>query len=239
MLRLIGLVVSIALADALNPATVAPGLYLAAREHPRRAVLEFTGAIAAVFFAGGVLLTVAPGQLLLALIPHPGPTIRYIVETVAGVSMLAAAALLWVYRRRLGRRDSGESEPKRRSPVLLGVTIAAVELPTAFPYFAAIAAIVAAGLNVAQELILVAIYVVCFVSPLLAIVVTLIVAGDRAEQPLGAARDFLQAHWPVILAALALVAGLFVTALGVTGLIGGVPGRVGRVSRGLRHVISH
>ena len=57
MLRLIGLVVSIALADALNPATVGPGLYLASGEHPRRAVLEFTGAVAAVNFAGGVLLT--------------------------------------------------------------------------------------------------------------------------------------------------------------------------------------
>ena len=65
------------------------------------------------------------------------------------------------------------------------------------------------------------------------------VAGDRAEQVLTAARDYLQAHWPVLLAALALVAGLFVTALGVTGLISGVPGRVGRVSRGLRRVISH
>ena len=117
MLRLIGLVVSIALADALNPATVGPGLYLASGEHPRRAVLEFTGAVAAVNFAGGVLLTVAPGQLLLALIPHPGATLRYIAETVAGVSMLIAAALLWVYRRRLGRRNEHESEPKRRSPV--------------------------------------------------------------------------------------------------------------------------
>jgi cytochrome c biogenesis protein CcdA len=238
MLRLIGLVVSIALADALNPATVAPGLYLASGDHPRRAVLEFTGAVAAVNFAGGVLLTVAPGQLLLALIPHPGATLRYIAETVAGISMLIAAELLWIYRRRLGRRAVRESEPKRRSPVLLGVTIAAVELPTAFPYFAAIAAIVAAGLNVVQELILVAIYVLCFVSPLLAIVVTLMVARDRSEQVLTAARDYLRAHWPVLLAILALVAGLFVTALGVTGLIGGVPGGVGRVSRRLRHVIS-
>jgi cytochrome c biogenesis protein CcdA len=239
MLRLIGLVVSIGLADALNPSTVAPALYLASGEHPRRAVLQFTGAVAAVFFAGGVLLTVAPGQLLLALIPHPGATLRYIAETVAGISMLIAAVLLWVYRRRLGRRDSGDSEPKRRAPALLGLTIAAVELPTAFPYFAAIAAVVAAGLNVAQELVLVAIYNLCFVSPLLAIVVTLMVAGDRAEQVLTGARDYLHSHWPVLLAILALVAGLFVTALGVTGLIGGVPGRVGRVSRGLRHVISH
>jgi cytochrome c biogenesis protein CcdA len=238
VLRLIGLVASIALADSLNPATVAPGLYLASGERPRRAVLQFTAAIAAVNFVGGVVLTVGPGQLLLALIPHPGATLRYIAETVAGVAMLIAAVVLWIYRDRLGRQHKEKAEPKRRSPVLLGVTIAAVELPTAFPYFAAIAAIVAAGVNVAQEVTLVAIYTLCFVAPLLAIVLTLMVAGERAEQILTRARDFLQAHWPVILAVLALVAGLFVTALGVTGLISGVHGRVGRVSRSLRHVIS-
>jgi hypothetical protein len=43
---------------------------------------------------------------------------------------------------------------------------------------------------------------------------------------------------PVILAALALLAGLFATALGVTGLTSGVSGGVGRGSRRLRHVIS-
>jgi hypothetical protein len=92
--------------------------------------------------------------------------------------------------------------------------------------------------SVAQEVILVAIYTLCFVAPLLAIVLTLMVAGERAEQILTRARDFLQEHWPVVLAILALVAGLFVTALGVTGLISGVHGRVGRVSRSLRRVIS-
>ena len=47
MLRLAGLVVSIALADSLNPSTVGPALYLAAAERPRREVLRFTGTVAA------------------------------------------------------------------------------------------------------------------------------------------------------------------------------------------------
>ena len=37
MLRLIGLVVSIGLADSLNPTTLAPALYLASGEHARDA----------------------------------------------------------------------------------------------------------------------------------------------------------------------------------------------------------
>jgi len=238
MLRLLGIVVSIGLADSLNPSTVAPGLYLATTERPRRAVLQFTSAIAGVFFLGGVVLTVGPGQALLALIPHPGARLRYIAETVAGVAMLIAAGLLWRNRQRLGHRVSSDEPPKERPAVLLGLTIAGVELPTAFPYFAAIVAIVAAGLDVVQELILVAVYCLCFVLPLLTIAVILAVAGDQATEVLDRVRDYLRAHWPVLLAALALVAGLFVTALGVTGLTSGVRGRVGVVSRRVRRVIS-
>jgi cytochrome c biogenesis protein CcdA len=238
MLRLVGLVVSLGLADSLNPSTVGPALYLATGERPRRAVLRFTGTLTAVFFVGGLVLTVGPGQLLLALIPHPDATVRYIAETVAGVAMLVVAAVLWVRREQLGHRHHDSSEPKNHSAGLLGVIIAAIEFPTAFPYFAAIAAIVASGLSVPQEALLVAIYNLCFVLPLLAIVVVLTVAGDRADRVLTTAREYLQTHWPVIVAVLAFVAGLFTLALGITGLTSSAPGSVGRVSRRLRRVIS-
>jgi cytochrome c biogenesis protein CcdA len=121
---------------------------------------------------------------------------------------------------------------------VVGATIAAVELPTAFPYFAAIAAIVAAGLNPLQELFLVGLYNACFVLPLIAILAVLAVAGDRAERILQRVRAYLRAHWPVLVAGLALIAGVFVTVLGVTGLTSGLHGRLGRESRRLRHFIS-
>jgi hypothetical protein len=35
---------------------------------------------------------------------------------------------------------------------------------------------------------------------------------------ISAARNFLQHHWPTVLAGLALVAGLFIVTLGLTGL---------------------
>ncbi len=238
MLRLAGLVVSIGLADSLNPSTVAPALYLAAGERPRRDVLRFTATVAVVFLTGGLVLTVGPGQLLLALIPHPGATVRYIAETVAGAAMIVASVVLWLRREELGHRSRNAEPPKHHSPALLGITVSVIELPTAFPYFAAIAAIVASGLNVVQEVILVAIYNLCFIAPLLGIVAVLMVAGDRAERVLSSVRDYLHTHWPVIVAVLALLAGLFTAALGVTGLTSGVNGGVGRVSRRLRRVIS-
>jgi cytochrome c biogenesis protein CcdA len=238
VLRVLGLVVSIGLADSMNPSTIAPALYLAAGEAPVRNLIEFTLAVFAVCLLGGALIVLGPGEALLALVPHPSATTRYVLETVAGVAMLVAAGYLWRRRERLGHRPRKATPKQSRSSALLGATIAAVELPSAFPYFAAIAAIVGSGLSLGQRLLMLVIYNVCFVLPLIVILGILVVAGDRATQILGRAREYLERRWPVLLAGLALVAGVFVTLLGVTGLTSGGPGAVGRVSRRLRHVLS-
>ncbi len=238
MLRVLGLVISIGLADSMNPSTIAPALYLASEESAVRNLAQFTVAVFAVTLLGGALIVLGPGEALLALVPHPSATTRYILETVAGVAMLGAAAYLWRRREHLGTRNRTGPPKQNRSSALLGATIAAVELPTAFPYFAAIAAIVGSGLGLTQRVVLLVIYNACFVFPLLVILGTVAVAGDRATEILGRVREFLHRHWPVLLAALALVAGLFVTLLGVTGLAGAGHGPVGQVSRRVRRVIS-
>jgi cytochrome c biogenesis protein CcdA len=239
VLRLIGLVVSIGLADSLNPSTIAPALYIAAGDRPRRSLLQFTLAVFAVYLIGGVVVVLGPGQLLLSLVPTPGRTARYIAELVAGVVMLLAAGFLWHDRKGLAHHDLPEPPAEGKSSALLGVTITAVELPTAFPYFAAIAAIVGSGLDPERQTILLVLYNVCFVLPLIMMLATLAIAGDGAEELLSRARDQLQRHWPTLLAGLALLAGVFVTLLGVTGLAAGGHGVVARFSRRLRRVISH
>ena len=82
-------------------------------------------------------------------------------------------------------------------------------------------------------------YNVCFVLPLITIILTLTVAGDHAERVLERARDLVQKHWPALLAGLALLAGVFVTLLGVTGLASGGHGSVARLSRRLRRIVHH
>jgi cytochrome c biogenesis protein CcdA len=121
--------------------------------------------------------------------------------------------------------------------VLLGATITVVELPTAFPYFAAIAAIVGADVDPPRALMLILLFNLCFILPLLAIVATLTFAGDRAEPILAGGRDFLQRHWPAVLAGLALLAGIFVVLLGATGIAGGGHGHFSRFVRHLRGVL--
>jgi cytochrome c biogenesis protein CcdA len=239
MLRLIGLVISIGLADSMNPSTIAPGLYLAMGRHPRTGLIQFTLVVFAVNLIGGAAIALGPGQALLALVPHPGPTVRYLIETVVGVAMLIGAGLLWRKRGSLAHRELPSPPSEGRSAILLGVTITAVELPTAFPYFAAIAAVVGSGFDPARQLILLVLFNVAFVLPLILMALAVVIAPDRAERILRRARDLLQHYWPPVLAALALLAGVFVTFLGITGLAGHGHGTVGRLSRRLRRVISH
>jgi cytochrome c biogenesis protein CcdA len=237
MLRLIGLVVSIGLADSLNPTTIAPALYLATGEQARPRVTQFTLAVFAVYFAGGAAVALGPGQLLLALVPKPHAQTRHILEIIAGAAMLVAAVLLWRNRDRLSERQPAPVNAKGKSSAILGATITAVELPTAFPYFAAIAAIVGSGLDPARQLILLVLFNVCFVLPLLAIVATLWFAGEHAQRMLLVGRNWLQRHWPILLSGLALVAGVFVIVLGVTGLAGRGRGHAAGFMRHLRNLI--
>ncbi len=239
MLRLFGIVVSIGLADSMNPSTIGPGLYLALGERARSSLIQFTLAVFAVNFVGGAVIALGPGQVILHLVPHPHATARYILETIAGVVMLIAAVVLWCKRRSLRLRELPSPSAEGRSAILLGLTISAVELPTAFPYFAAIAAIIGSGLGTVRQLIALALYNVSFVLPLIVMIVLLGVAGEKAKATIETARDWLQRHWPTLVAVLALVAGVFVTLLGVTGLALGQHNTVGRLSRRFRRAIHH
>jgi cytochrome c biogenesis protein CcdA len=218
MIRLIGIVISIGLADSLNPTTIGPALYLATGERARGRVAEFTLAVFAVYFLGGAAIVLGAGAVFRSALPHPHHHITSIIEIVVGVAMIVAAAVLWRYRHRLAHRDPPDFDPHGRSSWVLGASITAVELPTAFPYFAAIAAIVGADVDALGDVLLLLLFNVCFVLPLLGILATLTFAPESSDRMLSAGRRFLQSRWPQVLAGLALVAGLFVVALGVTGI---------------------
>jgi len=239
VLRLLGIVISIGLADSLNPTTIAPALYLASGERARGRVLEFTVGVFAVYLIGGLIIALGPGGLVLSLVPHPHHRVAYSIELAVGVVMLVGAALLWRHRDRLREREGRKVQAGERSSWVMGATITAVELPTAFPYFAAIAAVVAADVDAPRTILLLVVFNVCFILPLLGIVATLTFAGDRAQRMLSGTREFLHRHWPVLLASVGVLAGLFVVVLGATGLLGSRHTRFGRLMRGLRHHLLH
>jgi cytochrome c biogenesis protein CcdA len=234
---LIGLMISIGLADSLNPTTIAPALYLASEKRARTRVLEFTIAVFVVYLAGGALIALGPGQLLRSLVPHPHRTVRQVGEIVAGVLLIGAAVWIWRSRGRLADRRLPRVDSERRSSAVLGATITAVELPTAFPYFAAIAAVVGSGFNVFQQLGLLILFNVCFVLPLLLILGTLTLAPERSEQVLGRFRNFLERRWPQVLSILIFIVGVAALLLGVTGFVANGRTSSGRFFQRFRRVL--
>jgi cytochrome c biogenesis protein CcdA len=239
MARLLVLMISIGLADSVNPSTIAPALYLASGQRPRANVMQFTVGVFVAYLAGGCLIALGPGALLRDAISDVklAQAIRYTGELLAGLLLLGAAVLVWKRRHRMVSRGIPGASRGKRSSALLGGTIIAVELPTAFPYFAAIAAVVGSGLGVFRGFILLVIFNACFVLPLLGILGVLLAFGDRADRVLGRGRRFLERRWPHVLVALLGVVGLLALALGVTGFASGIHGRIGHFFRGVHRSI--
>ena len=112
MLRRVALLISVGLADSINPSTVGPALYLTTAHRRVVRVMQFTSGVFIVELAAGIVLTIGPGRLLLGLVPHPRDTVRHVIELVTGLVLLAVAVALWVGRRKPGTPRT--SDPRRR-----------------------------------------------------------------------------------------------------------------------------
>jgi cytochrome c biogenesis protein CcdA len=233
MLRLIVIMISIGLADSLNPSTVAPALFLASGSDPKRTVAEFAAGVFLVYFLGGLLIALGPGAIVLSLVPRPDHATTKVLEVMAGVVLIIVSLLLWRYRKPLGDRRLPQVNAKSRGSWVLGASITAVELPTAFPYFGALTAVVGSGLDFGAQLLLVLIFNVCFILPLLGIWLVLELGGEHASAYLTRSREFLERHWPLLLAVVALVAGGITIGLGLTGAVKVVQGsfKLGAIQR--------
>ena len=219
MLRLAIVGFTVGLADSLNPSTIGPAVYLATLANGALRVMQFTLGVFGVNLAVGLLLVLGPGNFLFGLIPHPHESTRHVIELVAGVVLLVAAAALWFGRRNLAQHELPMQGGTGGSAIVAGASIAAVELPTAVPYFAFALAIVGSSATVPAKVALVAIYNVAFVAPLLVIGFVLLTVGAAADPWLRKAGDWVQRRWPVVLATLLLLVGSALTVLGGTGLV--------------------
>jgi cytochrome c biogenesis protein CcdA len=218
MIELLVVVGTIGLLDGINPTTLAPALYIASGPSPRRRLAAFTAAVFGVSLLGGLAIALGPGQLLLAAVPHPTPRARHIIELVLGGGLLAAAVGTWLFRHRLESatqklpRDAG-------SAAALGAGIMAVELPTAVPYFGALAAVVGSDRSVGLQVLLIVFYNVLFVLPLLVVLAALTYAGPEALDRVRRAGDWLRRRTAALLAGLLTAAGGVLVGLGASGLL--------------------
>ena len=215
------LVLGIALVDGLNPSTIAPALVLAVKRRGVVLVSLFTLGVFVPSLAAGLLVVAGPGQALIDLIPHLGPLAKHLLEIGAGVALAGVAWMLWIHRRRVAGGMSREPPGGALGAAGLGAGIILAELPTAFPYFAALAAIVRSSATLAGQLELVALFNVAFVLPLLVIVGVRAVAGPRSEAVLERLRGAMERYAGVLLpCAVGLVAAVLLI-LGILGIVRG------------------
>jgi cytochrome c biogenesis protein CcdA len=219
MVHLVVLVLLVGGVDSLNPSTIAPALYLAAGSRPRRRLGELIIGIFVVNLVGGLVIALGPGQALLDLAPHPGEHLRHLIELGLGAAILVLAGGLWHERRRIARRVSEKPDRLDRSSLLLGAGISAVELPTALPYFAVIAAVVESGHAIPLQVVLLALFNLVFVLPLLGILAVRGLAGSRGRLALERLRAGLDSRLAVLVPSLVLVAAVVLLALGGIGLL--------------------
>lgn len=218
MFALALLVASIALADALNPSTVLPALYLSTTPHAVRKVAAFTLGVAAPSLVFGVVFVAGPGQLILGVFPHPSENAKHLVEVGVGAALIALAIALWRGGERVTSRiPTGESS-SQRSSFVVGAAIMSLELPTALPYFAALAAIIGSDRSLPIQIGFVLLFNVLFVLPLIVILVLRARAGEGAEQRIEAIGDWVRRYAHQVVAVIAALAGAGIMIVGFADL---------------------
>ena len=212
------LVLSVAAIDSLNPSTVAPAALLALGERPALRVGLFTAGVFLISTAGGLFLLFAVGRSVVARFAHPSPHTEHLLELAVGVTLLFVAGLLWAVRHRLRAHLGRTSAAGGRSAFLLGAGIMAVELPTAFPYFAAILATLGAVNGAVSQTVFILLYNLVFVAPILALTLLVAVTGDRYRDRIGRISALIRTYGPDFLPPGIAVIGGALVFIGLHGL---------------------
>lgn len=202
-------VLLLAVIDSINPSAIVVTLYLlsVAGSRALAQVAVYIGAIFITYFSLGVMLMLGIESLL----PSLGGVLRGWTGLVAQ-SLVGLVLLVYSLATSTNRQPSPvvarPSASTYAALVMLGVSVTAMELPTAIPYFAAIALISEARLPIRAWAPLLGIYNVIFVLPPIALLAGHLVLQDRLAATYGALRQRLES-------------GARETMLWVAGLVGG------------------
>jgi hypothetical protein len=141
-----------------------------------------------VYALGGAVLILGPGQLLDTATTSSNTPAFHVASIVLGVLLPIGAVVLSRHGRRTATAGAAVARLGARSALALGAGVTALDLPTAFPYFAALAAIVGAGVALGSQLVLLAMFNLLYVLPLALILAVRMIAGERGESGLARAR---------------------------------------------------
>lgn len=209
--------VGVGVVDGVNPSTVAPAIVLALRPKGQALLAAFGAGVFVVSTVAGVAVVLGPGRFLLDHAPHLGSHTKHLLALVAGAGLLFAAVLVWSHRRAASRVLAGRTADSPAAAAGLGAGIMAVELPTAFPYFAVLAALIASRETLTVQLGLVLLYNVAFLAPLGVIAVLRLIAGASAAGLLVRVGTAIVTYGPAVVVAALAVAGSALLVYGAAG----------------------
>ena len=208
------LVLGVGLADSINPVPFAIAVLQAARS--LRCVVLYVDSSFVVTLAAGLVMLAGPGSALHGLVSRASPTLVHVGQIVGGAVAVVVGIGLFVHHAHDSDPDAEARKFEHRSPVALGALIAALDLPTAFPYLGVIVAVISASIATAEQVGLIVIYNVCYALPLITVAAVRAIAGERAKKPLAAVRRAVERWGSRVFGAIALLAGTLFLYRGIT-----------------------
>ncbi|MET0718656.1 MAG: GAP family protein [Pseudoxanthomonas sp.] len=206
----------LALVDSINPSALAVTLWWLAQPAAAPRVLAYVAGIALAYFTLGTALMLGLGAAVESLgnaLDHP---VVLALQLLLGLCLLGYGILA-------PSGKAAATEPKLprigglAGMMLLGVTVTLVEMTTALPYFAAVAVMTSAKLQVTQWLPLLLVYNAIFIAPPLLLLGLHLLLGRRMQQRF--------AHWRARLQRGAREAVLWLMAIAGVALAGDAIGR--------------
>jgi hypothetical protein len=202
---LLGLL-ALALVDSINPSAIVVTLYLLSRGRMPAQVVVYVLAIFLTYLTLGAMMMSGLDAVLPASGVAAGGRLALVAQALIGLALLLYAIRAPAAPGSAPRIEPGAST--YAALALLGVTVTAMELPTAVPYFGAIALLTAADLPPARWLPLLVLYNVVFVLPPVVLLAGQVAFGGRLEARYADLRARLEA-------------GARGTMLWIAGLVGG------------------
>ena len=182
---------ALAVVDSINPSAIVVTLYLLSRGGAAAQVAVYVAAIFLTYLTLGAAMMLGVDALLPSLRTAGGGRVGFILQGIVGLALLLCAI-----RAPAAARSAPSVEPRAGTYpalALLGVAVTAMELPTAVPYFGAIALLTNAGLRLAQWLPLLVVYNAVFVLPPVLLLAGQIAFGRRMDARYASLQERLQA----------------------------------------------
>jgi len=200
---------ALAVLDSVNPSAIAVTLYLLsiATSGAHVKVAVYISTIFVTYFALGVMMVLGIDALVPSLGDVLGSRTGLVAQTLIGLALLVYS-LTASTARTPSQPVSRPSAGTYTALAALGVSVTAMELPTAIPYFAAVALITEAKLPIQAWAPLLGMYNVIFVLPPIALLAGHVVFGKRLAETYATLRQRLEE-------------GAQETMLWVAGLVGG------------------